>query len=252
MKPVIGITPSPSTDALSHGTFVLYAIAGPYVEAVLAAGGIPVVLPPQDSHAGPLLDAVDGLLLSGGGDIEPSRFGADERHPAVYGVSPERDRFELALIDEALRRDLPLLCICRGIQVLNVALGGTLIQDIASLPDAPVHIEHRQHKIGLAPDDLGHAVTIDPESPLRRLTRSASLGVNSYHHQAIDRLAPGIVAIAHAPDGLIEATTLPTRDFVLSVQWHPELMFERHPEQLQLFLALTEAAAAKHLAGVLG
>ncbi len=251
MKPVIGITPSPSTDALAHGTFVRYAMAAPYVAAVLAAGGVPVVLPPQDDHAVPLLDAVDGLLLSGGGDVEPSRYGAAERHPAVYGVSPERDRFELGLIAEALRRDLPLLCICRGIQVLNVALGGTLVQDVASLPDLPVRIEHRQQESGLAPDDLGHDVAIDPDSPLRRLTASASLGVNSYHHQAIDRLAPDLAAVAHAPDGLIEAVVLPTRGFVLAVQWHPELMFERHPEQLQLFQALTETAAAKRLTGVL-
>ena len=251
MKPVIGITPSPSTDALSHGTFVRYAMAAPYVQAVLAAGGIPVVLPPQDDNAAPLLDAIDGLLLSGGGDVEPSRYGADGCHSAVYGVSPDRDRFELGLIDEALRRDLPLLCICRGIQVLNVALGGTLLQDIPSAPDLPVRIEHRQQETGLKPDDLGHVVAIDPDSPLRRLTASTSLGVNSYHHQVVDRLAPDLVAIAHALDGLVEAASLPTHAFVLAVQWHPELMFERHPEHLQLFLALTEAATAKRLTGTL-
>lgn len=252
MKPIIGITPSPSTDTLSHGTFVRYAMAAPYVEAVLAAGGVPVVLPPQDDHAGLLLDTVDGLLLSGGGDVEPSRYGAVERHPTVYGINPERDRFELDLIAEALRRDQPLLCICRGIQVLNVALGGTLVQDIASQPDLPVRVEHRQQEVGLAPDDLGHDVAIDLNSPLRRLAASASLGVNSYHHQAVDRLASDLLAIAHAPDGLIEAATLPSRGFVLAVQWHPELMFERHPEQLQLFLALTEAASAQRLAGLPG
>lgn len=131
MKPVIAITPSPSRGTLANGTFLRYSTASAYVAAVLAAGGFPVILPPQDDHAGPLLDAVHGLLLSGDGDVEPARYGAARVHATTYGVSPERDRFEIDLFQEAVARDLPVLGICRGIQVMNVALGGTLVQDIA-------------------------------------------------------------------------------------------------------------------------
>lgn len=131
MKPVIGITPSLTRDTLAHGTFDRYVLATNYVNAVLAAGGIPIILPPQDDHSLPLLDRLDGLLLSGGADVEPSVYGERTAHPTTYGVSPLRDRFEFALLREALDRDLPVLCICRGIQVLNVVLGGTLFQDVA-------------------------------------------------------------------------------------------------------------------------
>ena len=250
MKPLIGITPSVSLDTLPHGTFRRYAIGAAYVEAVLAAGGIPLVLPPQDEHAGRLLDALDGLLLSGGGDVEPARYGATEVHPTVYGVSPERDRFEYDLIDAALARDLPLLGICRGIQVMNVALGGTLIQDIATCHDGPVPVQHRQQADGLASDAVGHQVEVLADTVLRRRFPDGTLGVNSFHHQAIETLAPALVPAAVAPDGLIEAVVLPDRAFVLAVQWHPELMFERHPELLRLFTALVEAATAHRLAGV--
>ena len=250
MNPRIGITPSLSRDALAHGSFLRYATAAPYVDAVVAAGGIPIVLPPQVGHAGPLLDAVDGLLLSGGGDVEPARYGAAETHPTVYGVSPERDRFEFDLIDAALGRDLPLLGICRGIQVLNVALGGTLIQDVATCHTGPVPVQHRQQADGLAGDAVGHEVKLLPNTALRRRFPDDTLGVNSFHHQAIATLAPALVPAAATPDGLIEAVVLPDRAFVLAVQWHPELMLERHPEQLRLFSALVEAATAHRLAGM--
>ncbi len=247
MKPVIGMTPSPSEDILTHGTFTRYAMAQPYVEAVLAAGGIPVVLPPQDDHAGALLERVDGLLLSGGGDVEPARFGDDVIHPATYGIHPLRDRFEIDLTATALERDLPLFCICRGIQVLNVALGGTLMQHVPDQhPDA---VPHRQHESGLKPDDISHPVLAVPGSLLERIYGGDQIGVNSYHHQGIKAVAPLLEVAGNAPDGLIEAVTLPGRRFVLGVQWHPELMFQRHPEHLAPFRALVEAALAHHLAG---
>ena len=246
-KPRIGITPSPSRDELPHGAFLRFATAAAYVDAVLAAGGVPMILPPQDGHAAELLDAVDALLLSGGADIEPARYGATEVHPTTYGVSPERDQFELELVEAALARDLPLLGICRGIQVLNVALGGTLIQDVASQRHARVHLAHRQHEVGLAAHEIGHVVTLVPDTALPRLFASGEVGVNSFHHQAIDRLASPLVAAAHAPDGLIEAAALPERSFVVGVQWHPELMFARHPEHLRPFQGLVEAAVVHRL-----
>ncbi len=248
MKPVIGITPSPSEDTLAHGSFTRYAIAQPYVEAVLAAGGIPMVLPPQDDHANALLDTIDGLLLSGGGDIEPACFGDGVVHPATYGVHPLRDRFEIDLTATALKRDLPMFCICRGIQVLNVALGGTLMQHV---PDQhPNAVPHRQHEAGLKPDDISHPVHAVPRSPLERIYGGAEIGVNSYHHQAIKNVARLLEVAGYGPDGLIEAVAMPSRRFVLGVQWHPELMFQRHPEHLAPFRALVEAALARRLAGI--
>ncbi|MDQ3045450.1 MAG: gamma-glutamyl-gamma-aminobutyrate hydrolase family protein [Chloroflexota bacterium] len=242
MKPLIGITPSPVTDKLPHGTFERYAMATTYVNAVLTVGGVPIVLPPQAGNTEAILDHLDGLLLSGGGDVEPSRFGDTYVHPATYGLHPLRDQFEEELVAGALSRDLPLLCVCRGIQVLNVTLGGTLIQDLAD-QHGP-EIEHRQQLLKLPGDAIGHTIEAAPESILERLYKSTVVGVNSFHHQAIKTLAPGLSIVGTAPDGVIEAVSLPDRHFVLGVQWHPEIMFKRHPEQLAPFAALVEAALA--------
>lgn len=250
MKPRVGITPSPSEDQLSHGTFMRYAMAAPYVDAVIAAGGVPIVLPPQDGHSSELLDTIDALLLSGGGDVAPDLFGEEHVHPATYGVSPLRDRFEIDLVRGAIERDLPVLGICRGIQVLNVALGGTLIQHLLDQRRSS-DLVHRQNDAGLAPDAIGHEVTITPESLLSRVVDGVTtLGVNSFHHQAIRDLAPSLHPIAFAPDGVIEGVELPDRTFMLGVQWHPELMFVLHPEQLQPFAALVHAAEARRLSAV--
>jgi putative glutamine amidotransferase len=132
MKPIIGITPSAQTDMLAHGTFRRYVLSSPYVRAVEAAGGIPLILPPQGGNVESLTQVIDGLLLSGGADINPVRYGESSIHPETYGIDDERDRFELDLFDAMLQREKPVFGICRGIQVINVALGGTLIQDIAS------------------------------------------------------------------------------------------------------------------------
>lgn len=249
VKPLIAITPSPTSDTLPHGTFLRYAMNAAYVEAVLAAGGVPVILPFQDGHAGPLLDAVHGLLLSGGGDVEPGRFGADNVHESTYGVSPERDRFEFELLQEAISRDLPVLGICRGIQVMNVALGGTLVQDITSEPSGPPRLGHRQQESGLGPAEVGHLVSIVADAPLAELFGTDEVGVNSFHHQAIDALAPGLLPVAHAADGIVEAVVLPDHPFVVGLQWHPELMFGEHPRQLLPFAGLVAAARSPVAAG---
>jgi putative glutamine amidotransferase len=247
LRPVIGITPSPQRDELPHGVFVRYAMASTYVNAVLAAGGLPIVLPPQDGDVTQLFDVVDGLLLSGGADVEPTRYGDETVHPTTYGVYPLRDRFEFALLDEAFRRDTPVFCICRGIQVLNVKLGGTLYQDI---PDqVATTTVHQQEKAGVAKEEPGHRVTPVAGSLLADLYGNDTLGVNSFHHQAIKNLAPDLEIAARSEDGLVEAVCLPSQSFVLGVQWHPEMMFERHPEQLAPFKALVKAAQARRLAG---
>lgn len=252
MAPLIGITPTPTVDSLAHGTFRRYVLAEPYLQAVTQAGGTPVIIPPLLDRVDDYLRTVDGLVLSGGGDIEPERYGAFDVHPATYGLHADRDAFEIALVQAALRLALPVFAICRGIQVLNVSLGGTLIQDVASLPGPPVVIAHRQHEAGLAPDDVGHPVALTASWPLPPHLQAPdrSLGVNSFHHQALDQLGDRLEPVAFALDGLVEAVIVPDHPFALGVQWHPELMFHRYPVHHQPFRALVAAAEARTLTAV--
>lgn len=246
MRPVIGITPSPQHDSFGHGDFYRFAMSDTYVRAVHAAGGIPIVLPPQRGIASELFATLDGLLLSGGADVAPERYGDPETHPDTYGVDPLRDDFELELIAEARRQDAPVFCICRGIQILNVAFGGTLHQH---LPDqASSQTPHRQQEAGIPMDEVAHAVAASPDGILAKIYGIASIGVNSFHHQAIRNLASGLTVEGRSEDGLVEAVSVPGSRFMLGVQWHPEMMFERHPEQLAPFRALVAAAEARRLA----
>jgi putative glutamine amidotransferase len=240
-KPIIGITPSPMEDTQEHGTFTRYAAATTYTEAVEAAGGVPIVIPPQVGNIEELLSAVDGLLLSGGADIDPAQYGEDEIHPKTYGIHPLRDALELELARSAIDRDLPMLCICRGIQVLNVALGGTLIQDV---PDQyPTDILHRQQDASIRKEDPGHTVSATPGSLLAETYGTTTIAVNSFHHQAIKDLAPGLEVNGVAPDEIVESVSRPGNSWILGVQWHPEMMFRVHPEHLSPFKALVDAAA---------
>jgi putative glutamine amidotransferase len=240
-KPIIGITPSPMDDTQDHGSFHRYTIANTYTEAVEAAGGVPIVIPPQAGNIKELLDAVDGLLLSGGGDINPELYGDQDVHEKTYGIHEGRDELELALAREALDRDLPVLCICRGIQVLNVALGGTLYQDVAS--EYSDEISHRQQDNGIPKHDPGHAVSVKADSLLARTYGSTTIEVNSFHHQSLKETASELLISAVAPDGSIEGAEHPGKTWVLGVQWHPEMMFEAHAEHLKPFIALVEHAA---------
>ena len=243
MKPVIGITPSVQMDELAHGTFRRYVLSAPYVRAVEKAGGLPLTLPPQEDVAS-LLDIVDGVLLSGGPDVDPARYGDNTVHDQTYGVDAERDQFEIDLFAAAVRRDIPVLGICRGIQVINVALGGTLLQDVPSDHPGAREVGHRQHERGLESSEIGHEVSVCA-ADLLPIFASKRPGVNSFHHQAIRDLAPGLAAVAHSPDGLIEAVAMPGNMSVFGVQWHPELMFEHHPEHLAPFRRLVDLAAAR-------
>ena len=242
-RPVIGITPSVSDVTLDHGTFERYVLARTYTDAVRSAGGTPVILPAGEPNVQSLLDCLDGVVLSGGGDIDPRAYGDVACHPKTYGVDAERDQFELDIVRAARDRDLPLLGICRGIQVFNVALGGTLVQDIEDQFLSTVN--HRQQTVGLGRDETSHHVSIAPNTPLFDLLGVQSLAVNSFHHQAIRDLSPDLEVIARASDGLTEAVWCQSMRFGLAVQWHPEMLAASHPPHLAIFGALVTAALTR-------
>jgi len=239
-KPVIGITPSPMDDTQPHGSFNRYAIASTYTEAVEAAGGVPLVIPPQAGNIEEILGIVDGLLLSGGGDIDPQEYNDDTVHEKTYGIHAGRDALELALAREAAARDIPMLCICRGIQILNVALGGTLVQDIPG--QYSTDIQHAQQAACIRKEDPGHTVSVTPGSLLERTYESSTIEVNSFHHQALKDIAPALSVDAVAPDEIVESVSAKENNWILGVQWHPEMMFKEHPEHLKPFVALVAQA----------
>ncbi len=213
----------------------MLALGVSYLEAVEAGGGIPVILAPLPARRlEAIIDRLDGICLSGGPDVEPGCYGA-AAHTELGPTEPEVDLFELGLVRAARRRGLPILAICRGMQVLNIARGGTLVQH---LPDLSDEIEHRQTEPASQPT---HSVALAPESGLARLAGSDSIDVNSFHHQAIDRLGAGLEPVAWAADGVIEAVEVPGDLFTLGVQWHAECLTDR-PEQARLFSGLVDAA----------
>ena len=196
-------------------------LATSYVYAVESAGLIPLIVPPLRSaeSASAILDAVDGLLLTGGEDVNPSRYG-EPPHPALKTVNDERDSTEIALIHEAKRRRTPVLAICRGIQVLNVALGGTLVQDIRSQVDGSL-----DHDDGSPRGSRTHGITVEPASLTATALGATSCSVNSLHHQSVKDVAPGLRISARAVDGIIEGIeATDTGWWALAVQWHPEEM----------------------------
>jgi putative glutamine amidotransferase len=217
-----------------------------YVAGVAQAGGVPVVLPPIAEVAEGIVRGIDGLLLSGGSDLDPGYYG-EELLPELGAIAPERDTFEVAVLRHALERGMPVFGICRGLQVLNVALGGTLYQDLPSQlhPDL---IAHRQQ---MPKWQWTHEVEVGVGSEVAKIMESTDLRVNSYHHQAIKDLADDLVAVAHASDGVIEAVE--SRDlserWLVGVQWHAEAMREaQSPEHRNLFKAHV-AAAERHALG---
>jgi len=209
----------------------------PYMRAVELAGGLPVALPPLErKNVDSLLDNISGLLLTGGPDLHPSFYGA-EPHPELGPTDHGVDGFEIALCSQAYRRHIPILGICRGAQVLNVAREGTLHQHVPDLTHDMV--EHRQAATG---DVTTHEVRVSPDSALAQTTGGGPVKVNSFHHQAIDRLGRDLRAVAWAPDGVIEAVERIDGRFALGVQWHAETLVDE-AEQLALFELLVESAA---------
>ncbi len=221
----------------------LVAIAWPkpdYVTSLERAGATVRVLDPVLDDPGAVLDACDGLLLTGGVDVDPARYGEDERHPTVV-VDAARDTYELTLARAALEREMPVLAICRGAQVLNVAAGGTLIQDLPSAIVTTI-----DHAINQPKDAIAHDVTVAAHSRLVNFLKTSSkrphrVAVNSRHHQAVRQPAPFFVVSATAPDGVIEAIEMPDAAFCIGVQWHPE-NFWRTGEFAGLFRGFVEAA----------
>ena len=214
-----------------------------YRQSVLHVSGDVRILDPSAGEARQALAGVDGLMLTGGDDVAPARYG-EPAHPTVVEAEPGRDEFELALIKDARARNLPIFAICRGIQVLNVACGGTLVQDIPT--EVTGALPHRFAVPPHEPYFLAHEVWIDKDTLLwklmrERLSDADACEVNSRHHQAVKRLAPGFKVAATAPDGVIEAVEDPGARFCLGVQWHPENFF-RTGEFRPLFEGFLEAA----------
>ena len=245
VRPLIGVTTSEvrlaeSVEPTPQGEPPRreMALGLTYLRAIEAAGGLPVVMPPLHIEAvEPLLDRLAGICLSGGPDLDPAAYD-ERRHPKLGPVEPELDFFELEVARRADARGIPILAICRGLQALNVARGGTLHQH---LPDRPgTTLKHRQSAAG---DRVTHSVEISPGSLLHRVMRRRRARVNSFHHQAINRLGSGLRAVAWSTDGVIEGVEAPARPFVLGVQWHAETITAR-PENAALFSALVEASAA--------
>ena len=238
-QPIIGIT---SDVILNPDGVPICQLADAYPRAVLRAGGIPLVIPLglDENKMETLLEELDGLILSGGGDIDPQRFNGTP-HPRVYGISPERDTQEFFLVHKALELDKALLGICRGSQVLNVALGGKLYTDIADQ-------KSQAHKHDWFPDyprdRQSHTVNLKKGSKLNQIYTADETRVNSLHHQGIFEVGTGLIATAFAPDGLVEGLEVPAANFAVGVQWHPECLPDDVGSQ-NLFLAFIQASLKK-------
>jgi putative glutamine amidotransferase len=213
-----------------------------YVTALENAGLVPIIIPPLSNEraAAAILESVSGLVLTGGEDVEPARYG-ETPHPKIRSVNPARDATEAALIQEAKNRGTPVLAICRGIQILNVALGGTLVQDIASQCDTNI-----SHDYEGARNSRAHDISIDPGSRIAAAMGTESCAVNSFHHQSVKDVADGMRITARSPDGVVEGLESVGSDWwVLAVQWHPEEMNESpQPWDRGLFKAFAQQTGA--------
>lgn len=246
--PLIGVTtsevrraetvmPTPEGEPPRHEM----ALGLTYLRGLEAAGALAVVMPPANPDLiESLLDRVDGICLSGGPDLDPESYGA-KPDPELGPTEPDLDRFELALARRADSREMPVLAICRGTQALNVVRGGSLHQH---LPAISTEISHRQSEPG---NQATHPIEIEPGSKLETILGTNAIEVNSFHHQAIDRLGEGLLVSAIAPDQMIEAIEDPTRDFLIGVQWHAETLLER-PYESALFRSFVEACKGERSA----
>ena len=236
-RPVIGVTLDSEAPG-GYSKLPWYALRENYCDVLTKVGALPVALPHAAELTSAYLDLIDGLIVTGGAfDVDPALYGGGPTHVTVK-LKARRTRFEWAITEQAVARDLPTLGICGGQQLLNVVLGGTLIQHI---PDAlPNALPHEQPNPRHEP---GHAVIVAPGTLLHRITGTSRLEVNSAHHQAAERVGPGIVVSGTAEDGLIEAIEHPGRRFCLGVQWHPE--YEVGPGDGAILKALVAAAAGR-------
>ncbi|MGH7232988.1 MAG: gamma-glutamyl-gamma-aminobutyrate hydrolase family protein [Nitrospiraceae bacterium] len=240
MKPIIGVTPDYNAGDREDmgGREPTYFLRARYVRAIEDLGGVPLILPLTDDRSirRSLLKGVHGLLLTGSGpDLPPGLYGERKRYPFRV-VSRRRYEFELDLSRMAADAGMPVLGICGGMQAMNVAMGGSLIQDIPSQIESAL-----PHRSPLPATRLSHSVEVAPRTVLARIVRETTIRVNSSHHQSVKQVAPSLVASAVAPDGVIEAIESPTHPFVLGVQWHPEFLYDRHDVHRRLFQAFLKA-----------
>lgn len=229
--PIIGIT---TYGRNKSGNFYLPSA---YVEAVRKAGGVPILLPPGELNSDKILKIIDGLIFSGGGDIDPALYGGSS-HPTISRVDSERDAFELTLAKKVLQNETPVLGICRGSQLLNIATGGDLV---AHVPDEyGLKVIHDSENSGSSE----HLVQIVQKSKLAQIIGLTELSVVSKHHQALRTVSPNWCVVAHAPDGVIEALEYKHHPWIIAVQWHPELSLD-DPKNQRIFQALIEAATIR-------
>ena len=232
--PLIGVTLD-SEQPGGYSKYPWYALRANYMEAIAAAGGLPVALPHDPQLVPALLDRLDGLVVTGGAfDVDPALYGDDDRHATVT-LKEGRTAAEMALVRGALARDMPVLGICGGQQLLAVALGGTLVQHIPDSIDAA--LEHEQANPRHEP---GHQVQVVPGTLLHRIVKTGTMQVNTAHHQAVRDAGPRAVVNATAPDGVIEGVEDPRYSFCLGVQWHPEFLID--PGDRRIFEALVAAS----------
>lgn len=238
--PLIGISAIDDRDAAGiHAP--RFSNNQSYAKAVEAAGGVPLLIPHVEDPAAlrRIYEVLDGILLPGGLDIHPKFYG-QEPHPALDPTDVGLDHIESILLPWALEDDLPVLGICRGEQVLNVLMGGTLIQDIYT--QYPTSLDHRESFKRKIRDYLAHDIAVEQGSRLRELVGEDRVWVNTSHHQAIDKVAPGLVATAWSPDGLVEAVESPDHRFLMAVQCHPEELWRKHTWARRLFKVFVDAA----------
>lgn len=239
MQPIIGVSSGRRMVTSSAGETEAHVLYTTYTSMIRRADGLPVLLTPGPAtEVEALLDRLDGLLLPGGGDVDPACY-SGANHETVYAVEPLRDEFELALARGAAQRKLPTLAICRGMQIVNVALGGTLVEDIKSAqPDA---LEHRRH--GQSATESQHTIELDPDSTTAHALGKDTVEANTIHHQAIRHLAGQLKITGRAPDGIIEAVEPTDASWPMwGVQWHPEWLGHNDEPSLGLFRALVAAA----------
>ena len=236
MKPLIGVTTSNfTTDAGWEYNRAYVAI----IQAVEEAGGLPVLIPISinDEALRGIYERLDAVLLPGGGDMRPNIYGA-EMNPLTDNIDDARDHAEVNLTRWAVDDNLPVFGICRGHQVVNVALGGTLIQDVPSEIGTDI-----THNVSVPRNARPHEINIDPSSRLASILGTTTIAVNSLHHQSVGVAAPDTCVTAYSPDGVVEALEMPHKKFVLSVQWHPEDLYRDDPAMKRLVKAFVEAAA---------
>ena len=232
MRPLVGITTYVTPARWSYWDLEAALIPSDYVNAIDRAGGRPLLVPPATAGVEETLEILDGIVFTGGSDVDPELYG-EEPHEETFGVHRQRDDAELALLKGALERDIPVLGICRGIQVLNVALGGDLHQHL------PEVVGHEGHKHNPPGEFLEHEVQIEPDTKLAHVL-GARTSVKSHHHQGLRRVGSGLIESAHAEDGSLEAIEVPDRRFAVGVLWHPEAgadmaLFEAFVEEARRF-----------------